>query len=204
MGVTLALVAALLVLPVLLLAVPVSIAFRFERIGAFSGRIAVRWLFGLARFRFRLPAEPSAKREREARKPRKKKAPRQRSQRRGGSRNVLAVIRQAPFRRRVYRLLRDLLDCAHVHELALRARLGLGDPADTGRLWAVLGPLGALAAGLRNAQVRIEPEFIEPVLEFEAEGRMRLIPLQLIAVAVAFALSPPSIRAWWTLGSGDG
>lgn len=78
-------------------------------------------------------------------------------------------------------------------------RLGLGDPADTGRLWAMVGPLSALVQNLRNAEVRIEPEFADPVFEFESHGRVLLIPIQFIFVIIAFALSPPSIRAWRTL-----
>jgi hypothetical protein len=77
-------------------------------------------------------------------------------------------------------------------------RLGLGDPADTGRLWAVVGPLSA-AAQLRNAELRIEPEFADPVLELRADGRVLLVPLRFLIVAIAFALSPPTIRAWRTL-----
>jgi hypothetical protein len=80
-------------------------------------------------------------------------------------------------------------------------RLGLGDPADTGRLWAVVGPLCAVAQ-LRNAELRIEPEFVDPVLEFHADGRVRLVPLRFLGLAVAFALSPPTIRAWRTLRGG--
>jgi hypothetical protein len=92
----------------------------------------------------------------------------------------------------------DLVAAAHL-ALRLDLRLGLGDPADTGRLWAVVGPLAVMAQDLRSVQLRIEPEFMEPVLEFEAEGRMRFMPLRLVALAIAFALSPAAIRAWLTL-----
>jgi hypothetical protein len=47
--------------------------------------------------------------------------------------------------------------------------------------------------------VRIEPEFVEPVLEFKADGRLWLIPLRFLALVLGFALSPPTIRAWRTL-----
>lgn len=40
---------------------------------------------------------------------------------------------------------------AHLHQFRLRMRLGLGDPADTGLLWAVVGPLNALAQGMPNS-----------------------------------------------------
>jgi hypothetical protein len=111
------------------------------------------------------------------------------------------VLGQSGFRRRVRRLVGDLVRVIHVGRIRLRMRLGLGDPADTGRLWAVVGPLSALSQALSNADVRIEPEFVEPVLEFRARGRLRVIPLQVLAVAVPFALSPASIRAWRALRS---
>ena len=78
-------------------------------------------------------------------------------------------------------------------------RLGLGDPADTGRLWALVGPLNAAANNLRNAQVQIEPEFMDPLFEFRFDGRLLVVPLQLVALAIGFALSPASLRAWRTL-----
>lgn len=197
MGVALLVITVLLGLLVLLLAVPIDVAFRFESIEAFNGQITIRWLFGLVRFRIRVPGtakakRPEPKRELKAKVQRKPAA-------RGGHHNVPAVLRQAAFRRRAYRFLKDVIRAAHARQLYLRVRLGLGDPADTGRMWAFVGPLNALAQNLRNAEVRIEPEFTDPVFEFETHGRFRLIPLQFIALTVAFALSPPAIRAWRTL-----
>jgi hypothetical protein len=78
-------------------------------------------------------------------------------------------------------------------------RLGMGDPADTGRLWALLGPLNAAADNLRHAEVQIEPDFADSSLEFQFDGRLRVVPLQLVALATGFALSPASLRAWRTL-----
>jgi hypothetical protein len=114
------------------------------------------------------------------------------------SANALAVLRQAAFRRRVLRLVRDLLAAAHLRHLQLRLRLGLGDPADTGCLWALMGPVSAWSQTLRDARVQIEPEFMGAVLEFQAQGQARLVPLQLLTLVVVFALSPVSLRAWRT------
>lgn len=180
---------------VLLLAVPVHLAFRFEGVEIFKGQIAIRWLFGLVRGRIQVPGAGK-----EARQPKPaRKAPAQaKPDSRSGRSNVLAVLRQAAFRRRVHRLIEDLIAAAHLHQLRLHVRLGLGDPADTGRLWTFLGPLNVVAGTLRDADVRIEPEFIDAVFEFQTEGRLLLIPLQLLALVAAFALSPASIRAWRT------
>jgi hypothetical protein len=181
-----------------LLAIPIGFAFRLERVEALAGELAIRWLFGLVRFRVRIPG---ARRER-AKEPdagRKPARERPRRRRRTGPAEIVAVLRDAAFRDRVQRLARDLLRAAHVTGLRLRMRLGLGDPADTGLLWAFLGPLGALAGGLRGADVRLEPEFLDEVLEMHAEGRTWFVPLQLLALALSFALSPASVRAWRTL-----
>jgi hypothetical protein len=198
MGVALLVVAVLLGLVVLLLAVPIDVAFRFQGIASFTGEIAIRWLFGLVRFRIRVPGLTKPKQSEPGPESRAAKA-RAKPEARGRRANALAVVRQAAFRRRVYRFAKDLVRAVHAHQLYLRMRLGLGDPADTGRLWAFVGPLNALVQNLPCAEIRVEPEFIDPVFEFEARGRFLLVPLQFIALAIAFALSPPSIRAWRTM-----
>ena len=193
-------IAALLGL-LLLLAVPLDVAFRVQGIEAFNGQIAIRWLFGLVRFRIRVPGSAKPQSAKPGTEPQAAKV-RAKRDRRGGRGDVLVLLQQAAFRQRVYRLVKDLVRAAHLRQLGLRLRLGLGDPADTGRLWALVGPLNAAAQNLRHARVRIEPEFIDPVFEFEAQGRFLMVPLQILALAIAFAFSPPSIGAWRTLMRG--
>ena len=193
-------IAILLGLVLLLLAVPVGAAFRFEGIEPLGGELAIRWLFGWVRFRIRIPGEGKEP-PRDPRPQAENKPPD--TARRGGGRRAFAVLRQAPFRWRVLRLLRDLVAAVHLDRLRLNLRLGLGDPADTGRLWALLGPVAAMAQNRHGAEVRIEPEFMDAVLEFQAEGRMRLVPLQFLALVLGFALSPASIRAWRTLAGAN-
>ena len=197
MGAVLVVIAVLAGLVLLLLAVPVDVSFGLEGIEELRGQIAIGWLFGLVRFRIPVPRASKPPPEREA-EPKVAKV-RARPEARGRGTRVLAVLRQAGFRQRVYRLAKRLVGAAHLQELRLRMRLGLGDPADTGRLWAVVGPLSAAAQNLRNAQVWIEPDFVDSVLEFKAHGRLVLVPLQVVVVAISFARSPPSIRAWRVL-----
>jgi hypothetical protein len=191
----LVIIAAMVVSLLLLLAVPLQVIFSVHAGAAPSAHVTIGWLFGLLRFRVERPdrrqrtppAVASAGKVRQHREPGRGRA------------NVLAVLRQASLRQHLYRFAKRLLRAAHWHDLDLRMRLGLGDPADTGRLWALVGPLSALAQSLHNAQVRIEPEFMDAVLEVEAHGRMLLVPLQLAGLVLAFALSPLSMRAWRTL-----
>jgi len=193
MGAVPVIIAIILGLPVLLLALPIDVAFRVEGIETFNGQIAICWMFGLVRFRVRIPGVSKSPRAPKATKVRVK------PDKRSGRPNVLALLRQAAFRRRVYRLAADLVGAAHLRRLYLRMRLGLGDPADTGRLWALVGPLNAVAQNLRDADVQIEAEYLDPVFEFQARGRLLLVPLQFLILAIGFALSPASIRAWRTM-----
>lgn len=197
---TLALPLALLVA---LLAVPLTVAYSVHRIEQTEGLVRFRWLFGLVRFQLRIPrpARDRPGRERAPASHEKARPPRQRKHNAGAGR-VLSLVRQKAVRRRVYGLIRDLSRAIHARDLFLRLRIGLGDPADTGRLWAVIGPVAGMAQNLRGVVVRIEPEFADPVFEGESHGRFRLVPIQFIVIVVAFMLSPAMLRAWWRLCRG--
>ena len=186
------LIIEILLLLLFLLAVPVTVAFRVERIEKINGQVSFQWLFGLVRFRIGIPgAEPRHKRTLAKRTGKRWSG--------NDARGVLALLKQSAFRRRAVQFIKDVLSAAHTRDLYLRLRIGLGDPADTGRLWAVLGPLAGIAASLRSGEVRIEPEFMDSVLEVRSHGEFRLIPLQFIALAASFAVSPATLRAWRTL-----
>ena len=188
---------------VALMAVPIDIEFYVERSTRVEGRVNFRWLFGLAKFGFDLPSTEHAQQpEPEDRKPgkrhRKKIKPGH-----GGS-NLLGVLRQSPFRRRIWRFVKDLVRAAHSRDVFLHMRIGLGDPADTGRLWGFIGPLAALTSSRHGADITIEPEFMDPVFEFRGHGCFRFVPLEFLMLTIAFLLSPPSLRAWRTLRQGSG
>ena len=203
MAILLVVLSGLLVLLVLLLAIPIDLAFQLEGIDleatdAFKGQVTIGWLFGLVQFRKRVPNV--------ARKTRSQSGQQgdNRPTKTGISvthRNVVAVLRQAAFRKRVYHFVKDLLRATHFHQLRLYLRLGLEDPADTGMLWAFIGPLSVATQDLLNADVHIEPEFMDSALELHADVQMRLVLLQYLALAIAFALSPASVRAWRTLNA---
>ena len=106
----------------------------------------------------------------------------------------MAAIRQAPFRRRMLRFVSDLWRTIHKKNVRLLVRLGLGDPADTGRLWAVLGPLSGMLARLRDIRVTIEPDFLDATLEVDSSGTIRMIPLQIAIIVFGLLFSPPIWR----------
>jgi len=192
----------LLALLVALLAVPLTVVFSIRRIEETRGLVRFRWLFGLVRFQLRIPQAATARPGPEPAPGKTAKSARQRKHK-GSAGRLLLLIKQPAFRRRVYRFIRDMLRATHARNLFLRLRIGLGDPADTGRLWAIVGPIAGMARNLRSAAVRIEPEFMDPVFEVESHGQFRLLPIQFIALTAAFMLSPTMLRAWRLLLRGN-
>ncbi|NIP74047.1 MAG: DUF2953 domain-containing protein [Gammaproteobacteria bacterium] len=180
---------AFLVTLLALLAVPVDLAFSVRHHqGRQKGGGTLEWLFGLVRLRLGKPEVPTRA------VPERPEARRHRGKR-GGARRMLAMLRTEGFGWRLLRLAQEILRRIRVQSLDLDVRLGLDDPADTGRLWAVIGPLAALLSVPAVARITIEPEFGSEVLEMHGEGRIRVIPIELLFVMSAFVLSPSTLRA---------
>jgi hypothetical protein len=172
-----------------LLAVPVDLAFSFQRReGRREGSGTLGWLFGLVRLRL---GEPKVRARVRPERPKLKG----RHRRHGSGRRVTAMFRIEGFAWRLLRLVRDLIRRIHIRDLNMEVRLGLDDPADTGRLWAVVGPLAAILPVPPAARVAIEPEFTSEAFEVYGKGRIRIIPLQLLFVMLVFLLSPSALRA---------
>lgn len=171
-----------------LLAIPIDLVYRIHWHGRVQGEMHVHWLFGL--LRVRIPVE-SKQPSSTARETHTKHAQHKTKSRRRG--NPLVALRIRAFRQRILKLLHDLWHAIHKREMQVQLQIGLDDPADTGQLWAVMGPLSAVLAQSRDVQIDIAPDFSESHFEFNSSGDIRIIPLQFIAIAVALLLSP----AFW-------
>lgn len=183
----------LLVLLIALTAIPVELQFHKSWPRRRESFVRIRWAFGLVRAQIsprrskERPAKGEAAAARKAARSRKR--PRKK-------RNVLKALRQADVRRRLLRFLEDLWRSIHKDDLHLRVRLGLGDPADTGRLWALVGPISALLQTIPGTSVVIEPEFSDSVCEADAAGNVRVVPLKVVALIVSLLLSPAIWRGF--------
>ncbi len=193
-------IAAIVLLTILLLAIPVHLVFALKKDGIWRGRIVVYWLFGLTRRTLRPGREDRARVLRRRRRRRKVigAASRQVVSKR---RHVFAVLRSKGFARRAAYLVRDLLRSIRPRRFRFQCVVGLDDPADTGRLLAVLSPLRLLAntelkVG-RHSQTAFEliPDFTGPRCAGYWYASVRFVPLTVIGLFLGFLFSPPVFRA---------
>ena len=178
---------AFLLLLLALLAIPVTLMFQVSWQQALQSDIKLIWLFGLVRIQ--LPSsQAKTTPKKDSTKPAKtghvKRSPRKK-------RNVFAAVRQKAFRQRIFRYIRDFWRAIQKNKLNLRVRVGLGDPADTGQLWAFVGPIAGLLTTIQHTTISIEPEFFDATFELDSNGNIRIIPLQLLYITAALLLSPP-------------
>ena len=177
-------------LVVILLALPVTLTYRLSWKETLSARIRLIWAFGLVRADVSPDLDKSGPHNAESAR---KKAARQ-AKSKGSKANFMAAIREPSFRRRVYRFVSDVWQAIHKKNVRLLIRLGLGDPADTGQLWAILGPLSGMFARLRDIRIAIEPDFLDSTLEVDSSGTIRMIPLRIAIIVLGLFFSPPVWR----------
>lgn len=183
-----------------LLAIPVALTFQLSWPKDRQQDALLKWAFGLVKVR--IPAsEPKALSSGSDHLKRKTRRSRHSF---GKKTNVLAAIQLKPFRQRIVRFISDMWHSVHKKDISLHVRLGLGDPADTGQLWAIVGPIAGLLATVQGAAIAIEPEFSDSTFELNAAGSIRLIPLQLIYMTIALLLSPPVWRGVVKMRKGTG
>jgi hypothetical protein len=185
---------AILFVFVALLAVPLEWTFKVQLDETHrAGDSHIRWLFGLVHVRTNAKADNE-----DSERPKKTKKGRGKRNRR----KVGAALSVDGFVSRLLTLARRLLAAIHIQQLNVQARLGLGDAADTGRLWGVIGPLSALLSLPGATRIYIEPDFFEEVLELESDGRIQVVPLQLVALVLGFLLSRNTVRAFRAMRAG--
>lgn len=165
---------------VLLLAVPVDVVFYLEKEEDFKSRTTAKWLFGL------VSRDMGGKK----RKPAKEKGKKKRS-----IRPLLAMLRSRGFLRRVLRLLTDVLRRTKVRDLKLDVRVGLDDPADTGLLFAAIGPMAGYLMAFTPMDVEVQPDFEQETLRGFFRSDVRIFPIRLVLPFTLFALSPTTLRA---------
>jgi hypothetical protein len=174
------LVVGLIVLFVLLLAMPIDVVFYVERDARFRLGATVRLMFGL--IKKDLGSKKRRRREEDDQKAKLKKH-------RVGVRPLIAALTTRGFAQKLLKLMRDVLRIVKVRELKARVRIGLGDPAETGILFAVVAPTMIFVRSFSSADVLVEPDFEDEKLEGYCQGDIRAVPIKFVRPLVPFVFS---------------
>lgn len=178
---------------ILVLCVPLDVALNFDSSGRPKFSLRLVWLFGLI----------SKELSRKKKKPEEKKgATEEKRKKKGriGFRTILRILRSKGLIRQLKDLVRSILSQLKIKELAVNLRLGLGDPADTGLLFALIGSATPFLNLSPQYQIRVLPSFHdEAVFEGSLYGALRLLPMRLVWPLLRFAFSLATFRAVKTL-----
>jgi hypothetical protein len=175
-----------------LLSAPLVLAVDAERLERFTYSWRVRGLFGLVDVR-------SGDRAREAAPPTASppvRVPaRQRVRRmRRRAPMAIAVLRTRGFVGRTARTAAAVSRRLTVHDFRLHTAFGFDDPADTGVTFGALSPLLVMAR-VRGLDLQCQPVFDEATWQGALHTSVRLRPIAVIGVLLAFVVSPPALRA---------
>lgn len=180
--------ASLAVILIFVLCVPLDMTLHADVYGKPKLRLKLSWLFGLVSKEVTRGKEPKDKKKlvKEKRKPREGKR---------RLRDILEILRTRGLLSQLKRLLRDVLSRLKTRDLIADFRVGLGDPADTGLLFALIGPATFWLNSSLSHQIRVQPSFEgEGVFEGYSHGVVRLRPIQLVIPFLRFAFSLATIR----------
>ena len=180
--------ASLLVIIIVVLSVPLDLVFRVEVYGRPRFRMRIRWLFGGVSREIR----------RGEKKPEEKKRVtevRRKAGKRPKVKTMVKILRTRGLLRQFKRLLKGVFRQFRIRDLAADLRVGLHNPADTGLLFALLGPAVFFLNSALPCQIRVQPSFgDEAALEGYLHGEVRLQPIRLVGPLAEFAFSLPTMR----------
>ena len=168
---------------IFLLCVPLNLALRADVYGKPRFRLKLSWLFGLVH-------KDLEKREKKVVKERYKPEAEKTK-----FRDIIEILRTRGLVSQLKRLVKDILSRSKIRNLFADFTVGLGDPADTGFLFAFAGPAASWLSSSLPCQIRIRPSFEgEGVFEGYSHGVVQLRPIRLVIPALCFVFSPAAMR----------
>lgn len=181
--------ASLAVILILALSVPLDTVLRADVYGRPKFRLRLSWLFGL----ISKEVVKGEKKPAEKKKIVKEKQKPAESKRRIG--DIFAILRTRGLLRQFIVLIRDILRRFKFRDFNGDFRIGLGNPSDTGLLFALIGPATFLLNSSFPHQIRVQPSFEdETTFEGYLSGTVRLRPILLVSPLIKFTFSLATIR----------
>ena len=174
---TLYIVVGIVLFFILVLSIPIEMAFDTSRPGA---KARVGWAFGLL-------WKDVGGEKKKPKKPKKKK-------KRSGVKAFLDFLATIGSVSGLLKLARRMIGGIRVKQLDAHLRMGLDDPADTGMLYSVLWPILIPLNYIGSSNVRMDLSFEEAILDFTGQGHVRVVPAQMLWAVLLFGLSPAGLR----------
>lgn len=107
-----------------------------------------------------------------------------------------AVLGSDDFLRSLVGVGRRLLRALAPKDLRLWVRFGLGDPAATAWLWSACSLARASGHFGAGSRIEVDADFGEAGLEIDGGGTVRIVPLAILAIVLAYLLTPAPWRAF--------
>lgn len=186
-----AVASVMVMLLIALLAIPVTLNVQVSKMRKYQSHYEVCWFYN--HIQISIPANKSERSEIRTHKSKPDKSP-SKSQTSAKARSS-AFLFIGDVRQCLIVYTRSLIKSLRFANLYLHARIGLGDPADTGQLWSVGWLVSAVLAKLKQATIHIEPDFLDHTLTLEGQTDMQLVPLQILCVTARLLLSIPILKA---------
>ena len=117
-----------------------------------------------------------------------------RKRRRISAKAVFDILRTKGLLKQFMRLLKDIFGCFKIGNLAVNFRVGLDNPADTGLLFAIIGPAAHFMNSYLPRKISLQPSFEEAVFKGYSYGMLRLQPIKLIPPFTRFVFSLATVR----------
>ena len=181
--------ASLAAIIIFVLCIPLNAVLDIDIYGRPKFRLRLVWFFGL----FSRGITKGRKKPKEEKRIAEGK--RKRKKRKINARTIFKILRTRGLLGQIKRLLRDILKCLKIRDLRADFRVGLDDPADTGLLFALIGPTIFFLGSSRVHEIRVQPSFEdEAVFEGYLHGAVRLVPIQLVMPLLRFVFSLATLR----------
>lgn len=179
---------SLTVLVVVVLAIPLDLVLHADVYGKPRLRLRLDWLFGLI-------SKDITGRVKKPRQPEKEKAKPELRKSMSRALASLKLLKTKGLLTQVKRLLKDIFGRLEVRDIGADLAIGLDDPADTGLLFAVVGPATVLLDYLFPNRLKVRPSFTgEAIFEGYLDGTVRIRPVKFVAPVARFVFSMAVVR----------
>lgn len=174
---------SLVIFLLLVFSIPLDLSLRLDANGRMQFQSRIVWLFGLLTKRI-------------SKKEKKKKVKQKKvKDKKGGVNKALFFLRTKGLLKQIKVLIKDIFNSISIRQLKANFIIGFDNPADTGLLFAFVGPASVSLNHSKKFSINIEPSFEdEAILKGYIHLIIRIIPIRLVVPFLRFIFSPPIFR----------